>query len=326
MDTSVNYLGLQLRTPIIVGSCGLSSSISDMQRMEEAGAGAIVLKTRFEEEFAYDIKRNTPIYMRTSLYGENYKYVADKLGDFHLDDYFEYLRKVKSSLSIPVIGSINCISFESWVNYMKRYDDAGIDALEINIALRPYDSNTTVSDVERVYNQLLATFRRITSIPLAVKLGYYFTDLAKFVQRLSWSGVKGVVLFDRDAPVDIDIDDFSIRPLGYENQSKDLAMLMRWVGSLSNKTKCGISAASSIEDWHDVVKALLVGAASVQVTSCLYHNGIEYIGELQKGLESWMEKHGFDSVGDFHGKLALGQHDDVASILRIQSLKSTFEM
>lgn len=326
MDTSVKYLEKKLKTPIIVGSCGLASSIDDLKRMEDAGAGAIVLKTRFEEEFAYDTKRNTPIYMRTNQYGESYNYVADRLGEFNLDDYFEYLRKVKSAISIPVIGSINCISFESWINYLKRYEAAGVDAMELNIALHPYDISTTASDVERTYNQILMSVKRLTNMPIAIKLGYYFTDMAKFVQRLSWSGVLGVVLFDHEAPVGINIDTFGVEPKGYAEQSNDMSMMLRWIGALANKTKCCISASASIGGWQDVVKNLIVGATTVQVSSCLYSNGIDYITTLQKGLEQWMEQHQFDTIDSFKGRLALGSHDDVASIMRVLSIKSTMEI
>ncbi|MBR1517342.1 MAG: hypothetical protein IJ620_04295 [Bacteroidales bacterium] len=322
MDTSVNYLGQQLRTPIIIGSCGLSTDLDTMQRLEDLGAGAIILKTKFEEEFAYDIKHGANILMRTDAYGESYNYVSKQMTKSSIDEYFDYVSKLTSVLTIPVIGSISCVSFESWVNYVKRYEASGVKAMEFNMSLHPYNPSLTTADVDRIYNQILMTLRRICNVPVALKLPPYFTDMAHSVQRFSWSGVKAISFFGMEAPMDIDIEQQEIINGGRDIVTSNFHTMLRWIAALSPRINCDLSAATGIEGWVEVVKALLAGAATVQLNTTLYRNGIERLRETHDGLVDWMQRHGHESIDQFRGSLAIDRHKDLTAFMRIMSMQS----
>ena len=325
MTTNVNYLGIQLKTPIIVGSCGLTGNLDNLLRMQDAGAGAVILKTKFEEEFAYDIKHNTATLARTEIYGEAYNYIESIHEGYQMDDYFAEVSKICDAMEIPVIGSISCISLESWLNYVKRYEVSGCSAMELTMAMRPYDIITTASDVERVFSQVLQTFKRVTTLPIAVKLGSCFTDMARFIQQLSWSGVHGITMFDSDVWMGIDTENIRLVPMPIEHHLEDIDNMLRWLAILSQKTRGELSAATGIDNSDDVVKAILVGASTTQITTSLYRHGIEHIKTLQKGLEQWMERHEFSSLDQFRGKLAMKGADNATARMRIHAIKSLYE-
>lgn len=325
MDTSVNYLGLRLSSPIIAVDTGYVHDIDDYKRMEDCGAGAVLLKPKFEEEFIYDLKRNTSVFARTNSYGESYAYVTQRLGDYFMDDYFADVQKITDAVSIPVIGSVNCISFESWINYMDRYEKAGCKALELTMAIRPYDINLSSQDIERVYNQVLTTVRRAVTIPVSVKIGYNFTNLAKFIHQISWTGIQGITLFDKETLMDIDVNDFQWILLRMEDSAGVLKSLLQWVSILSGKTQCGLSVAMGILTVEDVVKSLLVGAETTQVSDCLAQNGIEYLRDLQQGLCRWMEAHQFENIEQFCGRMTMPSRESVSSFMRMQSMRVAFD-
>ena len=155
MDTKTKYLGLELKSPIIAGSCGLTADVDKMVQMEKAGAGAVIIKSVFEEQIIYDIKRNTTMIAPVDNYGDSYEYIAQHVADDSLERHFAMIREAKNRLSIPVIGSINCFSYETWLNYAKKFQDAGCDALELNMAILPYETSTSSEDVERTFGQII---------------------------------------------------------------------------------------------------------------------------------------------------------------------------
>ena len=211
MNTKIKYLGLELNSPILAGSCGLTANIDNLCKLEECGAGAVVLKSIFEEQIIYDIKRNTHIHAPVGNYGDSYEYIAQHVAADSVAKYFSLIREAKSKLSIPVIGSINCFSHENWVTYAKQFQESGCDALELNMAIMPFDTTTSTDDVERTFSDIIQSLRKIISIPISIKVGPYFTDLAKFMQQLSWSGIQGITMFNKSLQVDIDIDQECLR-------------------------------------------------------------------------------------------------------------------
>lgn len=321
MDTKTKYLGLELKSPIVVGSCGLTADVDKMVQMEQAGAGAVVLKSVFEEQIIHDIKRNTHMFAPIDNYGVSYEYIAAHVADDSLEKHFSMISEAKKRLTIPVIGSINCFSYENWLTYAKRFQESGCDALELNMAILPYETNLSADDIERTYTQIINTLRKSITIPISIKLGTYFTDMAKSLQQISWMGIQGVTMFNKSVEVDIDIENESMKNASNLSTHEDMFKTLRWVALMSKKMRCDISASTGVYTADDVVKMLLAGANSVQVVSCLYKNGIDILKELNAGLQSWMQKKGYDSIDAFRGKLAVLPTDKASVAMRTQFMK-----
>ena len=321
MDTKTQYLGLELKSPIIVGSCGLTADVDKMVEMESAGAGAVILKSVFEEQIIYDIKRNTHVVAPTDNYGDSYEYIAMHVADDSLNKHFQMIRDAKSRLSIPVIGSINCYSYENWLTYAIKFQEAGCDALELNMAILPYETSLSADDVERTFNQIVNTLRKSISIPISIKVGTYFTDMAKQMQQLSWMGIQGVTMFNKSVQVDIDTDTETLKNASWLSNPDEIYNTLRWVAILSKKMRCDLSASTGVYTPEDVVKMLLAGATTVQVVSCLYKNGIDTLRTLNEGLQQWMQGKGYDSIAQFRGKLAVQPNDKASVAMRTQFMK-----
>ncbi|MBQ3580427.1 MAG: dihydroorotate dehydrogenase-like protein [Bacteroidales bacterium] len=321
MDTSSEYLGLRLKSPIIVGSCGLTSSVEDLIRIEQCGAGAVVLKSVFEEEIIHDIKRNTHVTAPIEHYGESYEYIASHVADDSLARRFATIKEATQRMTIPVIGSINCFSHENWLTYAKKFEDCGCKAIELNMAILPYECSLSSEDVERTYTNIIQSIRLAVSIPISVKVGPYFTDMAKFMQRLSWLGIQGITMFNKSVQIDIDTDEMTMRSASCLSSHDIFYDTLRWVAILTNKLRCPISAVGGVYTSEDVVKLLLAGAGTVQVVSCLYPNGIEYLNTLNAGLKDWMAKKGYETVDQFRGIMSVPTHDKASVALRTQFMR-----
>lgn len=321
MDTKTKYLGLELKSPIVVGSCGLTADVEKMVQMEAAGAGAVVVKSVFEEQIIHDIKRNTHMVAPTESYGVSYEYIAQHVADDSLEKHFSMIREAKRRLTIPVIGSINCFSYENWLTYAKKFQDTGCDALELNMAILPYETAMSADDVERTFTQIINTLRKSITIPISIKVGPYFTDMAKQMQQLSWMGIQGVTMFNKSVQVDIDLEKETLKNASFLSTPEEMHNTLRWVALLSRKMRCDISASTGVFTSDDVIKMLLAGAASVQVVSCLYKNGIDTLRELNSGLQAWMEKKGYESIDKFRGKLAVAPAEKASVAMRTQFMR-----
>ena len=220
-----------------------------------------------------------------------------------------------------VIGSINCFSYETWLNYAKRFEESGCDALELNMAILPYETSLSANDIERTYTQIINALRKSVSIPISVKVGSYFTDMAKSLQQISWMGTDGVTLFNKSVQVDIDIESETLKNASYLSVHEDMYNTLRWVALMSKKMRCDLSASTGVYTADDVVKMLLAGASSVQVVSCLYKNGIDTLKELNDGLQAWMQKKGYENIAAFRGKLAVQPADKASIAMRTQFMK-----
>ena len=321
MNTNTKYLGLELKSPVIAGSCGLTADVDKMVEMEAAGAGAVVLKSVFEEQIIYDIKRNTHIVAPTDNYGDSYEYIAQHVAADSLNNHFAMIREAKRRLTIPVIGSINCYSYENWLTYAVKFQEAGCDALELNMAILPYETSLSADDVERTFTQTINTLRKSVSIPISIKVGTYFTDMAKQLQQLSWMGIQGVTMFNKAVQVDIDTDGETLINAGKLSAPEEFYNTLRWTLLMSRKMRCDISASTGVYSADDVVKLLLAGASSVQVVSLLYKEGPAAIRTLNEGLQAWMEKKGYDSIARFKGKMGVGPNDKTSVAMRTQFMK-----
>lgn len=321
MDTKTKYLGLEIESPIIVGSCGLTNDINNLVKMEQAGAGAVIIKSVFEEQIIYDIKRNLSMMAPTDNYGMSYEYVAAHVSDDSLGKHFDLIKEAKKRLHIPVVGSINCYSFENWMTYTQRFQEAGCDALELNMAILPYETTMSYEDVDRLFSNIINTLRKSVNIPVSIKVSQNFTDMANFMQRLSWMNINGITMFNKALNVDIDIDKMELTHAPSLSTPEEMYNTLRWVAILSNKLRCDISASTGVHTPADVVKMLLAGAGTVQVVSSLYKNGIDYLQTLNDGLHKWMEEKGYSKLSQFRGKLAVKANDEASMFFRTQFMK-----
>lgn len=321
MDTNAKFLGLDVKSPIIAGSCGLTASVENLVQLEKYGAGAIVLKSVFEEEIMYDIKRHTHNLAQVDLYGDSYEYIANHVADDSLERHFDRIRQAKKQLTIPIVGSINCFTHENWITYAKFFQEAGCDAIELNMSILPSETSLGVDDVDRTYSNVIQTLKRVVQMPISVKVTPYFTDMAKFMQQLSWMGVQGISMFNKMPMVDINVDKIELCEASKVSAPEELYNTLRWTAILSSKLRCPISATTGVYSADDVVKLLLAGAGTVQVVSALYKNGLQYMQDLNDGLKAWMSKHNYDKLDQFVGKLAVKSNDNASIALRTQFMR-----
>lgn len=326
MDTAVKYLGMSLQSPIIVGASSLTGTMDNLLEMEQAGAGAVVVKPLFEEQIIFDIKCNQKIFAPTGHYGENYALVEQTMPRDVVQNHFAFIHEAKQKLHIPVIGCLDCYQFESWINYAKRFQDAGCDALEINMSLFPYETNTSVEDFDRLFQNVISSLRRFVSIPISIRVTPYYTDMSKALMQLSWMGIQGVTVFGEQPLVDVDVETEEIGVASGRNLENRFEDTLRWTGVLSDKLRCGICSAGGVRTSEDVVKLLLCGAQAIQVSECLKENGIKHLGTLNEGLVAWMERHNYDKIDLFRGKLAVKGATKAGMQMRVRSIRNLWDV
>lgn len=322
-NLSTNYMGFKLRNPIIAGSSGLNKSVENLMKLEKAGAAAVVLKSLFEEQIMHQISKalNHNESAGSYAYPEAEDYIGNYTREKDLGDYLRLIEDGKKSVSIPIIASINCISASEWISFAKKIEEAGADGIELNIFILPSDTTRDSIQNEQVYFDIVMEIMRQVSIPVAVKISYYFSSLAKTALKLSWTGIAGMVLFNRFFSPDIDINKFEVTSSNVFSSPDELAISLRWVAMLSDKLHCDIAASTGVHDGEAMVKQLLAGAKAVQVASTLYKNGFEQIGKMTGFLDSWMGKHHFKNTDDFIGKLSLKAANNAAAYERVQFMK-----
>lgn len=309
------YLGLKLKNPVIVGSSGLTSSIEKIKKLEEKGAGAIVLKSIFEEQIKFEAGNLA----NESDSPEAWDYVNYYVKNNTVQEYLNLIKKAKEEVKIPIIASINCVTSKEWTGFAKSIEEAGADAIEINVFLLPNDRNASADKYENIYFELAQKLKSTIKIPFAFKLGSHFTNLLGFIQKLH---VPGVVLFNRFYAPDIDVDDMKFVSSEVFSNPADMRDILRWVGIISSEIpKMDIAASTGVHDGKAVIKQLLAGANAVQVCSTLYKNGIDYLETIIKDLEDWMSKHGYESIEEFKGKMSYSKITDPLIYERSQFMK-----
>lgn len=325
INFETTYAGLKLKNPFIVSSSGLTNSIKNIEDIERAGAGAVVLKSLFEEQIRDEAEQLTDF---NNSHTEAYDYINTYVKDNSVDNYLNLIRQAKMAVDIPIIASINCMMNKDWKNFAKKIEQAGADALELNIYTMAIDKSTEGAKYEKMYFEIVEEVQKAVNIPIIVKLGYYFTNLVYVVNRLSAMKVNGVVLFNRFFSPDIDINDFSIKSASVFTSPDDLRIPLRWMAIVSSKVKqIDYSASTGIHDAEAAIKMLLVGSKTIQVCSVLYKKGIPYLSEIINGVEKWMIDKNYSSVDDFRGKMAYLNIDEPALFERAQFMKhfSSFE-
>lgn len=321
MDFTSNYMGLTLRTPIIVSSSGLTKSVSRIKRMADSGAGAVVLKSLFEEQLINDPKRLMDQEEMYYWYPEAIEYLNNFTKEEGVDAYLKLIRDAKEAVNIPVIASINCVTPKEWPSFAVKIKEAGADGLELNIAINPFDASTDSKTIEDRYVEILNEVKKNVDFPVAVKLGYNFTNLAQIAHRLDKAGVDALVFFNRFYRPDIDINNLQLISGNIHSSPQEITESLRWIRVLSPVLKCDLAGATGIHNAGGIIKQLLVGADTVQVASTLYKHGIEYIEKIIEDLVTWMKKFNYTSVQEF--KDLMVQKENTAAFERVQFMKKT---
>jgi dihydroorotate dehydrogenase (fumarate) len=336
-NLQTSYLGLKLRNPLIAGSCGITDSISNIKELASKGVGAVVIKSLFEEQINFETKNTikseegeikTFTQASDKLFGkriydyeEAYSYIFDYAKGNTLEKYLSFLREAKNSVDIPVIASINCVSNQNWHSFAKKIQDTKVDALELNIYILPSDWRRSGEDNERIYFDIIREVRNFVDIPIAVKIGYYFSSMVQSVRKLSESGIKGLVLFNRPYNSDFNIDKIEMGHGPVFSSNDEYTHTLRWISILSGHLKCDLSASTGVHDYQAFIKMLLAGATTVQIASALYKEGLDVIPEILKKAIEWMKIHKFESVESFRGKLSKANLENPAAVERVQFMK-----
>lgn len=316
------YMGLDLRSPLIAGSCNLTDNLENLKEIEKAGAGAVVLKSVFEEEiyleYASEFNKLGP--MENNL--EFLDYYDVEIRQDNLKRYLDFIAAAKASLHIPVIASINCVTSQEWSFFAQKIEAAGADAIELNLFILPSDLRQSSSDNENTYFDIISRVSGKVKIPVAVKISPYFSNLGRMIHEISTSGIRGMVLFNRFYSPDIDIDQEIVKSAPKLSSPGDYHLPLRWIGMMANRVECDLAASTGVHDWETAVRLLLAGAQAIQLVSVLYKEGFPAITHFNNHIASWMEFKKYDSIDDFRGKLALGTDVNPAEYERVQFMKT----
>lgn len=326
-NLETTYLGLTLKNPLIVGSSGLTNSVEKIKKLRDAGAGAVVLKSLFEEQITHEVNK-----VIQSSGGVDYPEALDYIKEYGRENsvsaYLKLIREAKAAVDIPVIASINCFSSNEWVDFAQQIQNAGADAIELNLFVLNTNKNSNASEYEEAYYNVSQLVSQVVSIPVSMKLGNYFSNLVAVVNKLSVSGAKGVVLFNRFYEPDIDIHNLSITSAEVFSSPSDISRSLRWVGIVSDKVKnIDIAASTGVHNGEAVIKQLLAGAKAVQVCSAIYKGGTGTVTSMIKNLETWMNDKKFNQIEDFRGMMNIGKIKNPLQYERAQFMKyfSSFE-
>ena len=317
-DLSTTFVGLKLRNPVIVSSSGLTDSVEKIKKLEAAGAGAVVLKSLFEEQILHEAGR---LYEEGS-YPEADDYIRHYTRTNSIEAYLDLVEGAASESRIPVVASINCISDAEWYDFALKIEEAGAHALELNIYFLPSGKNAGTRDYEKLYLDIAEKIKSRVTIPVIMKLGQNFTNLIGLVDRLYHRGIDGVVLFNRFYSPDINIQEMKMVASEVFSSPGDLRVSLRWVAIVSSLVEqIDIAASTGVHDGKALIKQLLAGAKAVQVCSAIYKQGPGHIAAMLGDLEKWMKEKGFESLEDFRGRMNYGSIPDPQIYERSQFMK-----
>ena len=321
-DLATTYMGLKLKNPVIVGSSTHTITPESVKPLEEAGAAAVVLKSIFEEQIRADV---ADVYedLDGRMHPEAYQYLtADLPMQIGPRKYLDRLREIKAAVAIPVIASINCVTPARWTDFAGDIQAAGADAIELNVYDIPDDPDTPGADVERRHLELLKAVKEVVKIPVAVKIGPYYSSLLDFARALARVGADAIVMFNRFFQPDIDVEAVALKSSVNLSRPQDIRLPLRWVAMIRDQVSCDLSLTTGVHDWQGAVKAILAGANTVQVCSVLYLHGVGHLATIIEGTGEWMEKKGHAKVADFRGLLREKDLTDNQGFERAQYLKA----
>ncbi len=325
-DLATTYMGLKLKNPLVVGSSGLANSVEGVVACEEAGVGAVVLKSIFEEEITAEVDGVVASGQTPHMHPEAADYVRNYGLENAVGRYISLVSDAKKAVSIPVIPSIHCVSATGWLDFAKRVEIAGADALELNVFVFPSDPESDGRVNEQICIDAVRSVKDLASIPVAIKIGSFFSGLAHTAARLSEAGADAIVLFNRFMRFDFDLEKMELIRTGHLSGPEEMYPTLRWVSILAGQLECDLVATTGINDGGAVVKQLLAGATATQVCSAFYRNGIGHAGVILDELESWMDSHGYASVADLRGKMSQERSANPAGYERVQFMKDSDQM
>lgn len=323
MDITTTYLGLKLKSPIVPSAGPLSQDVSDIREMEDAGAGAVVLYSMFEEQIeheALELDWHTSVHAEsyaeaTSYFPEPFEY---KLGP---EEYLNHIRKAKEAVSIPVIASLNGKFLGGWTDYSKKMEQAGADAIELNIYLLPTDLNKPAAEIEKVYIDIVKSVKSTVKIPVAVKMHPFFSSTANMAAQLNNAGADGLVLFNRFYQPDIDLEKLDVVPNVILSTPMAMRLPLRWIAILYGKVKADLAATSGIYTEEDVLKMIMAGANVTMMLSSLLKFGVGHIADVTTRMKAWMEEHEYESIEQMRGSMSYMNVPDPAKFERANYMK-----
>ncbi|MFO8028668.1 MAG: dihydroorotate dehydrogenase-like protein [Cyclonatronaceae bacterium] len=324
MNLETKYLGLKLKSPLVPSASPLSSDLSKVKRLEDSGAAAIVMYSLFEEQIA---KENQALDHFTNVGAESYAEALtyfpepEQYHNLEAEDYLEHIRKLKETVDIPVIASLNGVSEGGWMEYAKKMEEAGADALELNVYYIAADPDMTSDKVEELYINDLKAVKASVSIPVSIKLGPYFSAFANMARRLEKAGADGLVLFNRFYQPDIDLDTKEVAPSLELSNSFEKRLPLRWIAMLRPHLGCSLAATTGIHSAEDVIKMIMVGADITQMASALLREGCDKLFTITEEMKIWMEQNEYESVEEMKGSMSSASVSDPISFERANYIR-----
>jgi len=322
MDLKTTYLGLELKNPIVSGSCPLGANLDTIRNLEDAGAAAVVMPSLFEEEIMGAARAQMEMESAGAGFAEASSYLPDPDG-YHVgpDQYLEHLRAAKEAVSIPVIASLNGTSPGGWTGYAKKMEEAGADAIELNAYYLATDSAETGADVEQRTIDIVAAVKSEVSLPVAVKLSPFYSSIANLARKLEEAGANGLVIFNRFYQPDLDIEELDVVPNLRLSTADELRLRLRWLAILSSQVELSLAATGGVHNAVDVIKAVMTGAHAVQMVSALLIHGPEHITRTLEAIEFWLNEHEYESLRQMQGSMNMSKVPDAAKLTRANYMK-----
>jgi dihydroorotate dehydrogenase (fumarate) len=324
VDLSTKYLGLRLRSPLVVSASPLSRDVGSISQMEEAGAGAVVLYSLFEEQLRQEeLDLDYHLAAGTESFAESLTYFP-QASEFHTgpEGYLDHIRKAKKAVSIPIIASLNGSTVGGWTKFAGEIERAGADAIECNIYYIPTDPTLSAETIENMYVEIVRVVKSTVTIPVAVKLSPFFSNLAHVAHRLDSVSTDGLVLFNRFYQPDVDLEALEIRPNVLLSTPQALRLPLTWIGVLYGRVKSSLAATSGVHNAEDVIKLLMVGADVTMMCSALMRHGINHLRHVEREIREWMEEHEYESVGQMQGCLSQLKCPDPQAFERAQYMRA----
>jgi dihydroorotate dehydrogenase (fumarate) len=321
-NLSTRFFGLELKSPVIAASCSMTGNLDSIKKIAQAGAGAIVLKSIFEEEIYLQLQeelKERGLLISDPEYLDYFDYV---IREENLNKQVSLIRQAKSETDVPIVASVNCTTSSEWTFFAGKLQEAGADAIELNLFIIPSDVTKSNEANERFYLETVGKILESVTIPVTVKISHYFSNLAAMISKLSLMGLAGITLFNRFYSPDIDIEKQQLISAPVYSAENEYLLPLRWTGIMAPVTGCPLAATTGVHSAETAVKFLLAGASAVQVASVLYQQGPEAIDRMNKGLAGWMTEKGYSRVDDFKGKLSI-QQKHAAAYERVQFMNWT---
>jgi len=323
VDLTTTYLGLKLKNPLVASPSPVSEKVENVKRLEEAGVAAVVMYSLFEEQVIHEsLELDHYLNQGTESFAEALTYFPN-MGRYSLapEKYIERLQKTKLAVNIPVMGSLNGVSTGGWIEYAQKIQDAGADALELNLYYLPNDLNLTSTELEENSLKLVGNIRRSIKIPLAVKLAPFYTAIPNFAKHLVDAGADGLVLFNRFYQPDLDLENLEVVPNLVLSTSDALRLPLRWIAILYGKVKVDLALTSGVHTAEDALKAVMAGANVAMSTSAILKRGVAAIEQILTGMQAWMVEHEYESVTQMRGSMSQGAVADPAAFERANYMK-----